>query len=202
MVDFIDKKVGTNRPLATTKIRHDSCAAYDGLVVLLHEAKSGPDSQEMLKLTMGLCRMLPYEKEAMGWLSDSKFVTWVKAEIDDTLGEISVKRCPELYNDVNDKNGDRRAQRVLNIIKRLGAILASKEHSLDKYLQVTAGSRDNPQKKTKLTVDTLDVQEGIFCAEEQAKAAVNVDEFGNEVLQKGWNDFHGKKAAYSQKGTR
>ena len=202
MIDFVDDKIAQGLPTATTKIRHDSGVAYDGCVVLIHEARSGKDELEILKLLMGLCRMLPYSTEAYGWFSTSEFATFVKACVNPTLGRIEYTKCAVTHNDVNSTNMAHKVTTTINLIKHLAGVLAIKQASIATYMQETVDTLDNPPKKIKTNVQTLHEQEGIYCAEEPVAKCLTVDKFGSKVLTPALNDLKANNAPYSQKGSR
>ena len=154
LVDFIDDKIKSGQPIATTEICHDSCVAYDSMPVLIHEAKSGPDHVEMLKLLMGLCRMFPYCNNPVGWLSGAEMATFVKAEINEQLGAIVYDVCYNAHNDVNSFDAMYRVHKTIDLIKMLAGILTAKELNVDVFKAARVGTRDNPQKKSKQVYNT------------------------------------------------
>ena len=149
LVDFIDDKISNGKPIATTKICHDSCVAFDGMSVLIQEAKSGPDNVELLKLLIGLCRMFPYTNKPVGWLSSSEIPTFVLAELNNQRGVVEYTHCFDSYNDVNSFDRMNRVQKTLELIKRLSGILSHKEVNVDGYKLSCSCTRNNPQKKSK-----------------------------------------------------
>ena len=201
LVDFIDK-IKEGLPLATTKIRHDSGVTYDGCVVLVHEARSSRDDVEILKLLMGLCKMLPYSQEPYGWFSTSEFATFVKAEINPTLGRVEYSKCHIVHNNINSTDMARKVTTTINLIKILAGILAVKESSISTYMQDTVNTRDDPQKRQKTTVQCLSEYEGIFCVEKNTASYVDVDKFATKVMKPALNDMKHKHVPYSVKGTR
>ena len=202
LVEFVDNKIANGEAIAMTKIHHDSCVAYDGCVVLVHEARSGSDEEELTKLLMGLCRMLLYSTDPYGWYTTSGWAHFVKAEINVATGVIEYRKCSIVHNTTDSTNMDRKVTNIITLIKHLAGILAIKETSIDAYKRSTRGTRDNPQKKIKSGVLSLGEQEGLFCLEKAAIPALTADSFGEQVLRKGWNDIEAKAQPHSVKGSR
>ena len=150
LVEFIDNKIANGEPIVTTKIRHDSCVAYDGCVVLVHEARLGSDEEQMTKLLIGLCRMLPYSTDPYGCYSTAGLAYFVKVELNVVSGEIEYCKCLIVHNTTDSVDMARKVTNILTLIKHIAGILAIKESSIDDYKRDTQGTRDNPQKKKRV----------------------------------------------------
>ena len=151
---------------------------------------------------MGLCRMLPYSRQPIGWFSTSQFAHFVRVEINEQHGRIEYRRCPTIHNTIDSDDMAHKVTTVLTLIKCIAGILAGKETGIDSFMQTMQNTRNNPQKSVKSTVFALHVQEGVFSMEENAIEALCIDNFGDDVLKHGWQDIKNKAAPYSKKGSR
>ena len=68
-IDYIIEMLKSNKPIPTTKIQHDSLASYGEILLFGHEAKSGALQEEIMKVVIGLCRMLPYSQKPRGMVT-------------------------------------------------------------------------------------------------------------------------------------
>ena len=204
MVNWIEQKIATGAPVATTKIRHDSDVVYDRCLILCHEAKSSSDTVEIMKLLMGMCRIKVYAQVAYGWYSNSEWVHFVRLELNKENGTLEYRKCPTIYNSSKDDDMDRKANTVMTLIKRIAGILMTKENNVDRYMarRQALNTRDDLQKSIKTHVYQLKAQEGIFTMEEEEDAAVDIHKFGSQVLKRGWGDIRRGNRPYSIRGTR
>ena len=175
LVDWIEKKIRNGEPVATTKIRHDSGAVYDGCVLIVHEAQSETEPVELTKILMGLVHMLPYTTDPIGWYSNSDWATFVRVRLNTRNGDIEYRTCATVHNDSTSTDMAHQVTQTMTLIKHLAGILERKDAFVQGYMDARrqinnrGPTRDTPQAKTKTSVAQLDAQEGIFTMEKMKR---------------------------------
>ena len=68
-IEYLIEMLKSQKPIPSTKIRHDSLASYGEILLFVHEAKLGSLQEEIMKVVIGLCRMLPYSQKPRGMVT-------------------------------------------------------------------------------------------------------------------------------------
>ena len=82
-INYLINLMKTHKPIPTTKIRHDSSASFGEILLFVHEPKSGALEEEIMKVVIGLCRMLPYSKKPRGMVTTDHEIYWIQVELDE-----------------------------------------------------------------------------------------------------------------------
>ena len=69
------------------------------ILLFIHEAKSGALEEEIMKVVIGLCRMLPYSKKPRGMVTTDHEIDWIQVELDEQHQHIVYHTQEELIFD-------------------------------------------------------------------------------------------------------
>ena len=90
-IEYVCDLLKEGKVMPSTKICHDSCMSYGELLLFVHEAQSGSMEEYILKVVLGLCRMLPYSRRPCGIITSDHDITWVQIKLDHAKQRIVYK---------------------------------------------------------------------------------------------------------------
>ena len=197
-IEHVCEMLKKGKAMPSTKIRHDSCVSFGELLMFVHEAQSGSMQEEILKVVLGLCHMLPYSRRPHGIIMTDHDITWLQIEIDHANQRIVYKTQPKLIFDRSDpREHEIYVPCILEIVKQIAGILFYKQTKINLIVPSMLKSCDNPNSGSpNFSVQALLETEGLFLMETVAKLGLNRYKYADEVMFKAEKDYHAKVAPH------
>ena len=184
--------------MPSTKIHHDSCTSCGELLLFVHEAKSGFMEEEILKVVLGLCNMLPYSRRLCGIITSDRDITWAQIKLDHAKQRIVYKTQQMLIFDRSYKHEhETYVPCILEIVKQIAGILFYKQTKINLIVPSMLKSCDNPNSGLpKFAVQALSETEGLFSMETVVQPGLNRYNYADKVMLKVERDYHAKNVLY------
>ena len=154
--------------------------------------------EEMLKVVLGLCCMLPYSKRPHGIITSDCDITWVQIKLDHAKQRIVYKTQQMLIFDRNDKcEHETYFPCILEIVKQIAGILFYKQTKINLIVPCMLKSCDNPKSGSpKFAVQALSETEGLFSMETVVQHGLNRYNYADKVMLKVERDYHAKNVLH------
>ena len=140
-------------------------ASYGEILLFVHEAKSGTLQEEMMKVVIGLCRILPYSQKPRGMVTTDQEIYWIQVELDEINQRVVYCTQEQLNFDLaKPKEHETYMCQMLEIFNRIAGILYYKQDHIDDILKFMHKLCDNLNRgRPDFVVRSLRETEGIFC---------------------------------------
>ena len=102
----------------------------------MHEVKSGALEEEIMKVVIGLCRMLPYSQKPRGMVTTDQEIYWIQVELDEINQRVVYCTQEQLIFDcAKPKEHETYMHQMLEIVNRIAGILYYKQDHIDDILK-------------------------------------------------------------------
>ena len=154
--------------------------------------------EEILKVVLGLCHMLPYSRRPHGIIMTDCDIMWIQIEIDHANQRIVYKTQQKLIFDRSDPHEhETYVPCILEMVKQIVGILFYKQTKINLIVPSMLKSFDNPNSGSpNFSVQALLETEGLFPMETVAKLGLNRYKYADKVMFKVEKDYHAKVAPH------
>ena len=174
-IEHVCQMLKEGKPVPSTKIFHESCVSFGELLMFVHEAQSGSMQEEILKVVLELCHMLPYSRRPHGIIKTDHDITWIQIELDHANQRIVYKTEQKLIFDRSEKcEHETYVPCILKIVKQIAGILFYKQTKINLTVPSMLKLCDNPNSGSPtFAVQALSEMQGLFSMETVAKLGLN-----------------------------